>query len=73
MKRLGIKINSFSTIEKQEEALALLRDYPHTAEELAEELELSLDNTRTILKRLEEQKIIWCTQRRYQIKGGYGA
>lgn len=73
MKRPGIKINSFSTTEKQEKALALLTDYPHTAEELAEELELSLGNTRNILKRLEEQKLIWCTQRRYRVKGGYGA
>lgn len=71
MKR-GIKINTFSTLEKQEKALALLADYPHTAEELAEELKLSIDNTRTILKRLEQEKLIWCTQRRYRIKGGYG-
>lgn len=71
-KRTGIKIHSFSTGTKQEEALSLLSDYPHTAEELAQELELSLYNTRTILKRLEAQKLIWCRQRRYRVKGGYG-
>lgn len=68
MARQGIKINLFSSIEQQQKALNLLSDYPHTAEELAEELELSLDNTRTILKALEQQKLIWCTKRRYRVK-----
>lgn len=67
--RNGIKINSFNSAEKQEEALKILSTYPHTAEELSQELDLSLENTRTVLKQLERQHLIWCTKRRYRVKG----
>ena len=64
----GIKINSFSFAQYQDKALVLLNEYPYTAKELSEELELSIDHTRTVLKRLEQQKLIWCKKRRYLVK-----
>lgn len=65
----GIKIDSFSSARYQEKALELLKGYPYTAQELSEELRLSIDHTRTVLKRLEQQRIIWCKERRYFVKG----
>lgn len=65
----GIKIDSFSSARYQEKALELLKGYPYTAQELSEELSLSIVHTRTVLQRLEQQGFIWCKKRRYFAKG----
>lgn len=64
----GIKINNFSAVERQKEALKLIKGYPYTAKELSQELELTMDDTWTVLKTLEQQGRIICRQQRYQVR-----